>query len=410
MKCRRHLTICSSIPMNQITAGFGAFFLTHSQANKELRAQEPLIQSYIELLISKLKEQVDGSSQGTVNISNWLNFVTFDIIGDLASGEPFGCLETGLIHPWVKIMFSSIRDIIYIAALSHLPPPIFKAIMSGISCFMMKDLQADTDFAVERVASRLKKGTTRNDFMSPIIRANDEHGMSIGEIEASFNILIVAGNFLIQVNPNLKRSLTGNMQGSETSATLLCGALYNLALHPQILQTLLSELRTKFSSRSQVNMAALQDLPYLNAVLEECLRIYPPSAFNQARVVPPNGSIICGKFVPGGTAVGVASLGASLSSSNWSDAGTFKPERWLGKPLDGDDRRSMQPFILGPRNCLGKNVRRDEIDIVSDPLRVRIHALRGESLVDEGPTILFVVGKATIDDEVEKSRRQHNSG
>lgn len=125
-------------------------------------------------------------------------------------------------------------------------------------------------------------------------------------------------------------------------------------MHPQVQMKLVTELQTAFKSRREVNMDALSNLPYLNAVLEECLRIYPPSAFNQARVVPSEGAVICGRLVPPGTAVGVATWAASQSKRNWSEPEKFKPERWLGDPLPGDDRRSMQPFILGPRNCLGK--------------------------------------------------------
>lgn len=144
--------------------------------------------------------------------------------------------------------------------------------------------------------------------------------------------------------------------GSETNATLLSGALYNLAKHPVVLERLLAEIKKVSLDGKTVNMTDVHSLPYLNAVLEECLRIYPPSAFNQARVVPKEGAIICGIPVPAGTAVGVATYAASLSEKNWTDAATFLPERWLGDQLPGDDRKAMQPFLVGPRNCLGKKL------------------------------------------------------
>ena len=286
-----------------------------------------------------------------ISKSSWLNFITFDIIGDLSFGESFGCLQGGIMHPWVKIMFSSLRDIVYIAALSHLPKPIFKVVMGIISYFMIEDLEKDRKFSAQRVHRRLQQGTHRDDFMSPILRAKGERGMTIPEIEASFNILVVAGksSFIKWISKNILTSL-----GSETSATLLSGALYNLAMHPDVQSKLLSELSSAFKCRNEVNMAALSKLPYLNAVLEECLRIYPPSAFNQARIVPSQGAIVCGEMVPPGTAVGVATWAASHSKKNWTEPEKFRPDRWLGEGFPGDDRRSMQPFILGPRSCIGK--------------------------------------------------------
>ena len=95
-------------------------------------------------------------------------------------------------------------------------------------------------------------------------------------------------------------------------------------------------------------------------MLEESLRVYPPSAFAQARVVPPEGAVVCGEALLPGTSVGVATLAAATSARNWACAGEFRPERWLdgdgeGKgEWEGDDRKAMQPFLVGPRNCIGR--------------------------------------------------------
>jgi aspirochlorine biosynthesis cytochrome P450 monooxygenase len=121
-----------------------------------------------------------------------------------------------------------------------------------------------------------------------------------------------------------------------------------------VYKKLMNELITTFPMREGIDMATVQYLPYLNAVLEESLRVYPPSAFNQARVVPNGGAIICGEVVPGGTAVAVGTLAAFTSKRNWVDPEQFIPERWLGEGFVGDDRRVLQPFITGPRNCIGK--------------------------------------------------------
>lgn len=102
--------------------------------------------------------------------SSWLNFTTFDIIGDLALGEPFGCLEAEVMDPWVAIMFSALRDIVWLAALSHLPRIIFQSVMIIIKLFFLGDLQKDKEFSASKVARRLKQGTERSDFMSPILR------------------------------------------------------------------------------------------------------------------------------------------------------------------------------------------------------------------------------------------------
>ena len=102
-------------------------------------------------------------------------------------------------------------------------------------------------------------------------------------------------------------------------------------------------------------MASVQKLSYLNAVIEESLRIYPPAALSLSRVVPRGGAMICNKHVPAGTGVGVTSWAATHSPQNFMAPEEFAPERWLDDPgFAKDDRQASQPFSMGARNCVGK--------------------------------------------------------
>jgi cytochrome P450 len=61
--------------------------------------------------------------------------------------------------------------------------------------------------------------------------------------------------------------------------------------------------------------------------------------------------------VPKGTQLGVHPLSANQWAANFTDPLEFRPERWLGDPKYQHDRReALQPFSIGPRNCLGKNL------------------------------------------------------
>ena len=104
-------------------------------------------------------------------------------------------------------------------------------------------------------------------------------------------------------------------------------------------------------------MAEVHSLPYLNAVIEETLRIYPPAALSLTRIVPPGGAIICSKKIPAGTGVGVTSWAATHSPKNFTAPEEFAPDRWLDDPrFAGDDRQASQPFSMGARNCVGKKL------------------------------------------------------
>ena len=72
-----------------------------------------------------------------------------------------------------------------------------------------------------------------------------------------------------------------------------------------------------------------------------------------------------GKYVPGGTKVGVTHWAAYHSPSNFRDPDDFVPERWLGDEKYKNDRKDVfRPFSTGPRNCIGINLAYAEIKLI----------------------------------------------
>lgn len=87
--------------------------LSHGFSEKSLRAQEGIVKGYVDLLVKRLRERCMpvssekdtlSASKTAFDMKSWLNFTTFDVIGDLAFGEPFGCLEKGTMDPRVSFL------------------------------------------------------------------------------------------------------------------------------------------------------------------------------------------------------------------------------------------------------------------------------------------------------------------
>lgn len=93
------------------------------------------------------------------------------------------------------------------------------------------------------------------------------------------------------------------LAGSETSATSLCGTTYLLLTHPETLEKLNSEVRGAFDRVDAITVNAVTQLPYLNAVINESLRMYPPAAADLVRIVPPEGKQVAGHYVAGGVRI-----------------------------------------------------------------------------------------------------------
>ncbi|KAL8780648.1 MAG: hypothetical protein Q9213_006385, partial [Squamulea squamosa] len=116
-----------------------------------------------------------------------------------------------------------------------------------------------------------------------VLRHNDERGMTREEIMGTSRVMLIAG--------------------SETTATLLSAATYLLLQNPAILHRAQSEVRTAFKTGDEITIRAVSTpglLTYLEAVLQESLRCFPPAPASIPRVVGQGGAVIDGQFVPEG--------------------------------------------------------------------------------------------------------------
>ena len=319
--------------------------LQHGFTERAVKEQEPILQGYVGMLIDRLREratstEVEQGGGAALDIVQWLNFTTFDIVGDLSFGESFNCLRDSKYHPWMALIFNHFRASTLVAAVRFYP--MLDALLSKCLPKSVMKIQRDHyQLVVDKVQRRLNLDVERPDFMSHVIRFNDDKGMSQSEIEATFNIIIVAG--------------------SETTATTLSGALNHLIRNPDKLRTLIKEIRTSFPTEEAITLSALRGLPYLNAVLHEGLRLCPPIPAGLPRMVPEGGDTVCGQWMPDGTAVSVHAWTLSLLPTSFHDSLSFHPERWLDEsakdpasPFFSDERHAVQPFSVGPRHCIGK--------------------------------------------------------
>jgi cytochrome P450 len=185
------------------------------------------------------------------------------------------------------------------------------------------------------VMKRQAEVTSRKDFLGHMMAAGQgDKGLSQSELEANAQILIVAG--------------------SETSATALAGITWNLLQNRECLEKLQQEVRKRFRSSADITTVAALQLPYLKAVFDESMRLYPPAPTGLPRTLQET-TVIDGVVLPAGVNVSVANYVSNHSETNYKDPDQFVPERWLGaEEYAGDKLETFHPFSLGPRNCIGR--------------------------------------------------------
>ncbi|PCD21244.1 hypothetical protein FGRA07_11740 [Fusarium graminearum] len=269
--------------------------LLHAFSLKALRDTESTVRRYVDQFIHRL-----GQNGGPKTLG----------------------VDTSIVYNWLTF------DIIVINRLS-IPSCVLPFLMPKT---LKQNLDLHNKMTEEMVEHRIKLGTLHNreDFFAYTIR---QGGFDRVHLREQAKILMLAG--------------------SETTATFLTGVTYLLLTHPDALARLQTEIRESFSCSQDITGKSTAGLIYLNAVIEEGLRLFPPAPFGLPRVCP--GTTINGLFVPKGTVVSVDTYTVSHDARNFPDPNSFIPDRWIDSEQKVN-KDASRPFSLGPRGCLGKDL------------------------------------------------------
>lgn len=132
----------------------------------------------------------------------------------------------------------------------------------------------------EKVNVRIARGAEdRKDFMSYIL---DNKTESLNNTE----LVIMASSFIVA--------------GSGTAAGGMSGITFLLCQNPDKYRKLCDEIRSTFARQEDITIQGTSHCEYLKAVIDEGMRMYPPTPSTLPRWVPKGGQEIDGKYVPGG--------------------------------------------------------------------------------------------------------------
>ncbi|KFY25574.1 hypothetical protein V491_01685 [Pseudogymnoascus sp. VKM F-3775] len=320
---------------------------SYAFSDRSVRENEEHIQVHVVKLINHLRQR-EGDE---VNLVRWLTMTTFEIVGELTFGEPFGCLGEDNDESWHTLNYATFR----MAALEQATRRLAEVNSWGQWCLMAliphswRQLRYDhLTYSRDKVLRRLEKGKTeREDFINHTLKHRDRFDLNDTEIVVNGATFIAAG--------------------SETLSNLLSGLVAQLLYNPEKCEKLRREIRSSFPKAEDINHDETTKLPYLNACIEEALRLKPPVGEGLLRRVPKEGATIDGHWVPGGSSVSVDPWAASHNEGNFRDCDDFVPERWLADKGDyfaGDKLKATQPFSLGPQGCLGKQLAYMEMRLI----------------------------------------------
>ncbi|KAJ7679340.1 cytochrome P450 [Mycena polygramma] len=288
--------------------------------------------------------QSDGS---TINLSDFLRRWSYDVMGDLTFGKSSRIElmsngdKNGLIASGQKatISWEILGEV----------PMIFDVICYLPEMFI-RDIHVLRRTTMRLFSSRKQMQVSQADICSHLLQDHDGPSTEkLSDEELEYDAL-----FAIQA-------------GSDTTSSVFTFLVYYVLADQAVHSKLTAELDKKFPRGiEQSEMPTLFQLEYLEAVVREALRLGTPLP-GLPRVVPQGGAVICSKFIPAGTIVGVPIYAQHINKENfWPDPLEFRPERWMPGGLGPGsvlNTAGFIPFSSGSFGCLAKNFAFQELRI-----------------------------------------------
>jgi len=201
--------------------------------------------------------------------------------------------------------------------------------------------------AIAAVDKRLTTPSDRVDLLARLQEGKDEEGQPMGRSELT------------------AEALTQLIAGSDTTSNSSCAITYWLAKYPEVQRRLQKELDDALGEDEEVpTCEQVKKLSYLDAVLNEGLRIHSTSSIGLPRIAPEGGLDVSGVYFPAGSILSVPSYTIHRDTSVWGpDPEVFRPERWFEQDAEAI-QRAFNPFSFGPRACVGKNLASMELQLI----------------------------------------------
>lgn len=281
-------------------------------------------------------------------LSRWY---AFDIIGNLTFSRTLGFIEEARDVDGVIESIGSF--FIYAAVVGQVPwlhkllvgNPLLPLVMPAIETF-----NPAVNFAVKCMKLN-KEGMDSNqdDFLVRFQKMAAESAR--GGVNGAFGDIDI-----------INHTSTNVLAGSDTTAIALRSIIHNLITSPMCYNKLLREIdewQEAGRLSDPVKESEARQMPYLQAVVKEAMRLHPSVGMLLERHVPKGGVTICGKFFPEGYVVGINPWVVGRDKGVYGeDADVFRPERWLEADAERlkEMERSSLAFGAGSRVCIGKNI------------------------------------------------------
>jgi cytochrome P450 len=302
------------------------------------------IKSYLPAIVQvaqRLQRRWQAAAQGrsAIDLSADLKRYTVDIIAGLAFGSQVNTLEAG--EDTIQRHLDDILPATMRRSLSLFPYwRYFKLPQDRRLERSVAGMQTEVNQLIAQARQRMQDQPELRDkpgnLLEAMIAAADQPGSGVDDAA-------VAGNVSTML-----------LAGEDTTANSIAWLIYLLKRHPDALQRATQEVQRIAPDSSQFSLEQMDALVYLDACIQEAMRLKPVAPFMPIEAV--KATVVGDVQVPRGTMVWLVLRHDTVSPDHFADPLAFKPERWLAGADSADalDKRASIPFGSGPRTCPGR--------------------------------------------------------
>ncbi|KAH6623362.1 cytochrome P450 [Chaetomium tenue] len=318
------------------------------------------ITELVALIRSKyLSEPSTGGRIIPMDLAKKIQYFTLDVISTIGTGQPLGMLRADAdVHHYVRWSEEGLR---------------IAAACSGLGISWL----GQAPVVGARLAPRPEDKSGFGALMGACYRVVDERVRGAPREEGRRDML---ASFIRHglAGPDLRTEVMETLvAGSDTTAAALRATMLYVMGNKRVYVKLQEEIdeavregKVGKDGEGVISFATAKQLPYMQAVIKESLRVFPPVRNILPKDVPAGGDTVMvdGKpvFLPGGVDIGYSALAMHHNKKVYGeDAALFRPERWFEpdqEKLAAMLKVNELTFGHGWWQCLGKNVAQMELN------------------------------------------------
>jgi cytochrome P450 family 3 subfamily A len=208
------------------------------------------------------------------------------------------------------------------------------------------------------------------DFLQLLLEAEaDPNDEFVGEKKLTVDEIVAQGILFV-------------IAGYDTTSTTLQYLAYELARNQEVQEKMVKEMQQVLGENSELGYDECHNLKYMEAVINETLRMYPPVLFLSR--LSERDFDFNGLQIPAKSAIIIPTYNIGRDPEFYPDSDSFRPERFLADHKQEIDPISFLPFGYGPRICIGMRLAMLELKIAL------VHILRSVKLIDAKPDVLDI--------------------